>query len=249
MSQQHWKVILPIALAITLAGCDKLSATFTPAVERVSKAFPLSDEVTLAVNRYIESPAQAVDKATAKDRIEKMMQVRALTCTSSINIGRFESPEDIRRKPVDADCFKKQDTEIREWIGFQQIAALLLKPPLVPLAPIGATRALPSYGESTVGIVTSAQSNVALAQGDRGLITVFRLPDGKPIQSISEQGFNSNAIELSPNGRVLIAQDRNGRSIKAYNTESGDLLWKSDQYRSLISWLPQAKGLVMSRDG
>lgn len=245
MALQHWKVIFPVALAIALTGCDKMSSAFTSETERVSKAFPLPDDVNFAANRFIESSKQSGEQETAKERVEKMMQVRALTCTSTVSIGRFDSPEDIRHKPVDLDCFKQHDAEIREWLGFQRIAALLSRAALVPLAPLGAQRALPSYGESTVSISASTQSNVALALGDRGLVTVIRLPDGKPIQSISEQGFNTNAIELSPNGRVMIAQDRSGRLIKAFDTESGELIWKSEKYVSLISWLPQSKALVL----
>ncbi|MDM0109694.1 WD40 repeat domain-containing protein [Variovorax sp. J22R24] len=249
MIHARWKAIVIAALALVLSGCDKLSATLTPAAERITKAFPLADDVALATSRFIESAAREGGQAAAKDRIERMMQVRALACTSAISIGRFDSPEDIRRKPVDADCLRKQDADIGEWIGFQRIAALLLKPPLAPLAELGALRTLPSYEETTIGIITSAQSSVALLQGSQGGITAVRLPDGKAFQTIRGMRFNQNAIALSPNGRVMIAQADTGRSIKAYDIESGALVWSSDQYRSLVSWLPESGALVMTRGG
>ena len=249
MIQQRWKVIIPVTLALALSGCDKLSATFTPAAERINKAFPLPDDVALTITRFTESAVQNGDQAAAKERIERMMQVRALTCTSAINIGRFDSPEDIRRKPVDADCFKKQDAEIGDWVSLQRIAALLSKPPLFALTELGQFRALPSYEETTAGIIASAQSNVALVRGSRGSFTAIRLPDGKSIQTIREQRFNWNATALSPNGRVLIAQGETGRSVKAYDIETGALIWNSDQYTALLSWLPKSKALVMARGG
>lgn len=235
MIQQRWKVIIPATLALALSGCDKLSATFTPAAERINKAFPLPDDVALTITRFTESAVKNGDQAAAKERIERMMQVRALTCTSAINIGRFDSPEDIRRKPVDVDCFKKQDAEIGDWVSLQRIAALLSKSPLFALTELGQFRALPSYEETTVGIIASAQSNVALVRGSRGSFTAIRLPDGKSIQTIREQRFNWNATALSPNGRVLIAQGETGRSVKAYDIETGALIWNSDQYTAMLS--------------
>lgn len=47
----HPGVVLALATAIALSGCGKISAAMSPASERITKAFPLSDETTLAIAR------------------------------------------------------------------------------------------------------------------------------------------------------------------------------------------------------
>lgn len=243
----HPGVVLALATALALSGCGKISAGMTPAAERITKAFPLSDETTLAIARYVETGKQEGRQPQANEQVDRLLKVRALTCTASVAVGRFDTPEDIRKKPVDAECLRRQDGEIGEWVGMQRLAALLTKPPLVALAPLGAQRLLPAYEESTAGIVASADSNVALVESTRGLFTAIRLPDGKALQTFKGGDFNRQAMALSPNGRVLMAQLQSSRGLKAFDVESGALLWSTDKYRQLVAWLPGVNALVAIR--
>jgi len=231
---------------LAVSGCDKLTAVVTPAADRVNQAFPLSDEVSLAVSRYLDAAARDGNVA-AKEQVGKRVQLRALACTAALSIGRFDTPQDIRSKPVDAECLKAHDAELGEWIGLQRVASALSRPALVPLAELGAPHTLPSYEEPTVGIVTSAQSNVALVQGHRSAWTAVRLPDGKAFHTFSAAGFNRNDAVLSPNGRLMLAPLESSRGVQVYEVESGALLWRSDKYRALVTWLPEAGALVLTR--
>lgn len=244
----HSGVVLGLATAIALSGCGKISAALSPAPERITKAFPLSDETALAVARYVEADKkQEGRQPQAADQVDRLLNVRALTCTASVSISRFDTPQDIQKKPVDADCLRRQDGEIGEWVGMQRLSAQLTKPPLIPLSALGAQRLLPAYEETTVGIVASADSNVALVESTRGEFTAIRLPDGKALQTFKGGDFNRQAMALSPNGRVLMAQLQSSRGLRAFDVESGAQLWSTDKYRQLVTWLPGVNALLAIR--
>src|SRR5688572_33403610 len=97
----HPGVVLALATAIALPGCGKISAALSPAPERITKAFPLSDETALAIARYVESDNKQEEgrKSQAADQIDRLLKVRALSCTASVSIGRFDTPQDIQKKP------------------------------------------------------------------------------------------------------------------------------------------------------
>ena len=243
----HPGVVLALATALAASGCGKISAALSPAAERITSAFPLSDETTLAISRYVETGKQEGRQPQVSEQIDRLLKVRALTCTASISIGRFDTPQDIQRKPVDSECLRRQDSEIGEWVGMQRLSALLAKPPLIAPVPLGAQRLLPAYEESTAGIVTSAGSDVALVESTRGLFTAIRLSDGKTLQTFKGGDFNRQSMALSPNGRVLMAQLQSSRGLKAFDVESGALLWSTDKYRQLVTWLQGVNALVAIR--
>ncbi|MDR2548820.1 MAG: PQQ-like beta-propeller repeat protein [Desulfobulbus sp.] len=242
------QLVFVLTLVLILAGCDKFSAGLTPPAEKITKAFPVSDEVAFAVTNYLESAKRDGNHAAASQQLDRLLAIRALSCTVSISIDRFDTPEDIRRKPVDSMCLRDQDAKIGEWIGIQRLATLLAKPPLVPATPLGAPTLLPAYEDTTVGITTAADSNVALLESTRGIFTAIRLPDGKVLQTFKGGDFNRTATALSPNGRIVLASEQSSRGLKAFDVESGALVWSTDKYRQITAWLPGVSALVVIRN-
>ncbi|MBS0454849.1 MAG: hypothetical protein JSS14_26425 [Proteobacteria bacterium] len=237
-----------VLAATVVAGCGKISAALTPATERITQAFPVSDELSLSISRYLESQKQEGRQAQAAEQVERLLKVRALTCTAAVSVARFDTPQDIRNKPVDPQCLRQQDEDLGEWIGMQRLAALVARPALVPLAPLGAPRLVPASDDLATSIVTSASANVAAIHSNRGIYTVIRLPDGKALQTFKGLGSNRNAVSLSPNGRVLLAQGESSRGLKAFDVETGTQVWSTDKYRQLIAWLPGVNALVAIRN-
>ena len=243
----YLRLVFVLAFALILAGCDKFSAGLTTPAEKITKAFPVSDEVAFAITSYLESTKVDDTHAAVSERIDKLLEIRALTCTVSISVDRFDTPEDIRKKPVDPMCLRAQDAEIGEWIGMQRLSALLAKPPLVPMTPLGAPMLLPA-GEITIGITASTDSNVALLESPRGIYTAIRLPDGKALQTFKGIDYNRTAIVLSPNGRIVSGLNQSFHGLKAFDVESGALVWNTDKYRQIVAWLPSLNALVVTRN-
>src|SRR5688572_26408310 len=115
-----------LAIVVCLAGCDMVKAGYTPAAEKINEAFPLPDEVQVARTRLLA--ALEGDK-TAQQRVgsqlDKLMELRALTCTALTPAGRFDTPAKIKAKVTDTACFTTQDAALEEWVGMQRVALAL----------------------------------------------------------------------------------------------------------------------------
>lgn len=245
------RILVLLLAACALGGCDKLAAGFTSPGDRITSAFPIPDEIALASKRLLEATTTSgADKATAdavKDRYAKMLQVRALTCTAAVDIGRLDSPADIKRKVTNTSCFAEQDRQLADWIGVRRVAIAMQKAALVPFAALPPYQTLPSTPESTVGITTSLASNVAVLRSSRGTLTAVSLPSGKVVQTLAADDYTHTGLELSPNGRVLAVPRGSNRGLVFFEIESGAVLWSTDKYLRLYSWLPALNGLVMTQ--
>ncbi|MBU2288553.1 MAG: hypothetical protein KKC85_19270 [Gammaproteobacteria bacterium] len=231
-----------------LGGCDRLATLWTSPAERIELAFPVPDEVSLSFKRLLEASASDDLGARAAERqYEKLRQVRALTCTASMSVGRFDTSTEIKSKVADPKCFGEQNELLAEWVGLRRVAASMKLPPIVPLEQLPPTRALPSVGETTVGITTSAASNVAVLTSAQQKLTAIRLPDGQPIQTFSAGVYAHTGLELSPNGRIFAIPHGYNRGMSFFDVESGAKIWTSSKYLRLITWLPELEGLVMTR--
>ncbi len=239
-------VLLVLVAACALSGCDRMAAAFTSAPDRINKAFPVSDEVLLAMNKLVTSTADDDKAASAlKAQYERLLQVRALTCTASSPIGRFDAPADIRKKVADSNCFKEQDAQLADWVGLRRVSALLNKPPLYPLVELRARQTLPATKDRGIGVITSAESNVVLLRSNRETFNAVRLPDGKPIQTFAVADAGQAGFSLSPNGRIFAAPSGAGQNLKLMDVETGATLWSTDRYRGLVTWLPVLDALVL----
>ncbi len=84
------RVIVILVAACVLSGCERISSAFVSAPERINRAFPVSDEVILSLNKLLSSTGDDEKAARAiKEQFDKLMNVRALTCTAAISVGRL----------------------------------------------------------------------------------------------------------------------------------------------------------------
>ncbi|MBC5782134.1 hypothetical protein H8N03_04200 [Ramlibacter sp. USB13] len=91
--------ILALAVATCLTGCDRMQAAFTPIPEKVNAAFPLPDEVDIARTRLLaalEGDKAAHDRAAT--HLAQLMNARALACSASTPVGRFDTAAGIQRR-------------------------------------------------------------------------------------------------------------------------------------------------------
>ena len=229
-----------------LAGCDQISAGFTPAIEKINTAFPLADELQTSRNTLLTSLQE--DKAAKQlitEQYNKLMNVRALLCTTKTPIGRFDNVAKIRGKVTDIDCFQKQDVQLAEWIALRRLAFTLAKPPLAALTDLPAKALLPNYAEYTGHIAVAASANVIAVRGPQRF-SIVQLPGGKQISSFQAPEQTYKMPMLSPNGRVLALPVGN-RNLRMIEVETGNLLWDTEEYSDLITWLPQLEAAILTQ--
>lgn len=245
-------VVVGVAVC-ALSGCDRMSAALMPAVDRINQAFPVAEEAQFAMSKLIGSMDEGdKDAPGLKAQYDRLLQVRALTCTAASGIGRFDTALEIRKKVADATCFREQDAQLTEWVGLRRVSLLLVKPALYPKVELRARQTLPAdkdRGAGSVGIVTSAESNVAVVKSGSGTLHAIRLPDGKPIQTFTVVNTGRPGFSLSPNGRVFAAPYDAGSGLKLIDVETGAALWSTDKYQGLVTWLPSLNALVLAQGG
>lgn len=239
-----------VLMTVSLAGCDRLQALYTPKVERINAAFPIPEELVTAQNRlFTDVDDDPAVKKRVADAHAQMLQVRALTCSTGADIGRFDTAADIRRKLPNVLCFSEQDKTLQSWVGMQRFIRLVGKPPVVPLADLPPrTPILSPPDDPPAQIHLARAANVAVAQSVRSKMSTVELPSGK--LRLASYGQNLQAhtgTSLSPNGRVLATQAYN--VLSALDTESGSLIWSSDKYREVIAWIPEVGATVLAQKG
>jgi hypothetical protein len=234
------------ATALCLAGCDYITAAVTPASDRINAAFPLPEELQTASARLLSSletdkPAQ---QQTA-DQFDKLLKVRALTCTATAPVGRFDSPLKIRGKVTDTACFQQQDAVLTEWVGLRRLGLALREAPAYPLTPLPAKGLMPNFSEHVSQVTAAEQANVLVVQGQR--FTALQLPGGKQISSFAVPDQRGGPVALSPNGRLLAVPL--GKGLRILDVASGATLWNTDKYGQVIGWLPKLDLVVLSQVG
>jgi hypothetical protein len=245
MSYRHWALA---CVCVVLAGCDQISAGFTPATEKINIAFPLADELQTARNALLSSlEGDKAARQSVTEQYGKLMELRALTCTAKTPISRFDNAFKIRAKVTDTECFQKQDVRLAEWIALRRLALALAKPPLAPLADLPAKALLPNFNEYTGHVAAAAAANVMVVRGQQRF-GVVQLPGGKQLGSFAVPEQTYRQPTLSANGRVL-AIPVGSRSLRMVETETGNVLWNTEEYSELIAWLPQLDAAILTLTG
>ena len=238
--------IAVLASALCLAGCDNITAAFKPASDRINAAFPLPEELQIASARLISS--LEADKATQEQtavQFDKLLKVRALTCTATAAVSRFDPPAKIRSKVTDANCFKQQDSLLTEWVGLRRFGLALREAPTYPLTPLPAKSLMPNFSEHVSTVVAAEQANVVVVQGHR--FTALQLPSGKQISSFAVADQRGGPATLSPNGRLLAVPL--GKGLRILDVASGATVWSTGKFGELIAWLPKLDLVVLSQIG
>jgi hypothetical protein len=242
------RFIAVLCLAFTLGGCDRVRVVLMTAAEKVNLAFPLSAELTAAHSNLVT--AAATDKNETQriaEQFNQLLTVRAVTCTGTTKIGRFDTPSDIRQKLPDFECFKKQEAVLVEWVGLQRFAMTLRKPALRPLTVLPAKAIIPS-AENSVTMAVARAANVAVVKSGSGKFTVVDLSGGKPINSFQAPGEAHRFAAVAPNGHMLAVPISN-RSLTVFELESGSILWATDKYSDLVAWIPGIDAIILNETG
>lgn len=237
-----------LTLAVVLAGCDRIDAIVTPVAEKVSRAFPLPPEIMAArESLFTAVPVGDEERRKIETRLGHLMTVRALTCVGAARIDRLDRPEEVRAKINDAECFKKHDKEIAEWIGVRRLAASLAQPALRPMQHLPAKAVIPGVPQMG-GLVAAARAGVVVVKSNSGRYTLLDLAGGKPLNSFQAPSDAHRTPSFSPNGRVL-AMPTLTRSLQVVEVESGSVLWATDRYTEVLAWLPDQQAVVLADAG
>lgn len=235
-----------LATAACLAGCDNITAAFTPASDRINAAFPLPEELQTASARMLSSlEADKTAQQQTAEHLDKLLKVRALTCTATAPVGRFDPPVKIKSKVMDTACFQQQDALLTEWVGLRRLGLALREAPAYPLTALPAKGLMPSFSEHVSQVVAAEQANVVVVQGQR--FTALQLPGGKQISSFAVPDQRGGPVALSPNGRLLAVPLSKG--LRILEVASGATLWNTDKYGQVIGWLPKLELVVLSQIG
>lgn len=239
-----------VLVAASLAGCDRLQALSMSKVERINAAFPIPEELVTAQNRLFgDLEGDAAAKKRVAEAHAQMLQVRALTCSTGAEIGRFDTAGEIRAKLTNVGCFREQDQALQSWVGLQRFIRLVGKPPVAPLADLPPrTPILSPPEEPPSQLFLARAANVAVAQSARSKLSTVELPSGRVRLASYGQNVQVHAgTTLSPNGRVLATQAYN--VLSALDTETGSVVWSSDKYREVVAWIPEVGATVLAQKG
>jgi hypothetical protein len=232
-----------LAATVCLGGCDVITAAFTPTVEKINAAFPLPDELQIASTRLLASLDADQKKLTA-EQLGTLLKVRALTCTATSPVGRFDTTEQIRSKVTDLQCFKQQDAALNEWIGVRRVSIALRDAPIYPLTPLPAKSLMPNFTEYVINVFMAAEANVMVVRGQQRFIAL-QLPTGKQFSSFPIPEQAGQQPSLSPNGRLLAVPGSKG--IRMFEVATGNLLWSTEKYTDVIAWLPKIEVVVLTQ--
>jgi len=223
-----------------------------PVVDKVNAAHPVSPEVRIAQERLLallsDDPRAAENARTQAD---SRMALRAMNCSKSVSIGRFDSVAAVKALTMDTPCFQEQDAELLKLYGIRTIGVLLAKPPLRPLKAAGPIAAFPNGKLANISAgVMARDAGVGVIVDGRGNGFVVEVPGAAPIAQLQGVGYASSFnMRMSPNGRIVLlhGHDHPPEFIEA---ETGNRIWSLDgtlaRASRLLAWLPEVSGFVMS---
>jgi hypothetical protein len=244
-----YRILLIAAVALPLAGCDMLQAGLQSRADKVNAAMPLPEPLLTARNALFAAVAEDAKLAQSlQGEFARLLEVRALACSSGAQLGRFDTVEVVQKKLPNKICFRDEDAKLTDWVGLRRVVQLAGKPALVPFAPLPAQTVLPPYGEPAAEAVVAAAANVAAVRGNRGKITLVSLPSGKEINSLAPVEQINRQPVLSPNGRLLAASFGN-QALRLIDVESGTTLWQTGAYSDVLAWLPGASAAIVLQAG
>ncbi|WP_019140223.1 hypothetical protein [Noviherbaspirillum massiliense] len=226
-----------LVLCVSVSGCTQLQEIFLPPHEKVNKAFPPNAEVRIAEESL---RARLQDNEAALKSFEEQyasrLQLRALTCSQGISIGRFDTVAKVKGL-LSRECLSAQDGQLLQFLGIRQVALLIAQPPLRPKQPLGSPALVRSIANIYSG-AAAANAGVAVLRGTSGEFASIEIPGGKKIASLPSLPEASHHVLLSPNGRVAAIQISNSR-VAFIDTETGATLWNAKEITQFLAWLPE----------
>lgn len=239
-------LVLPL-FCLSMSGCSEISDVFMPAHAKVNKAFPPIAEVRVAeenLRAFIQQDKAA--RSSLDALYASRLELRALTCTQGLTIGRFASIATVKALPIGRDCLNAQDAQLLQYLGIRQVAVRFSQPPLRPLLPLGPATPVPATGgvDFFSGYAASG-AGVAVMRGTRSEFISIELPSGKKISSFPISPETSSRVLLSPNGRVT-AMNIGNSGVAFVDTETGAKLWDTRDFNQLYAWMPEVSAALAS---
>lgn len=232
---------------IALSGCLDVTEIFLPAHEKVNRAFPLRSEARIAEEniRALLLTNQIALKSFEARRASQL-ELRALSCTQGISIGRWDSISTVRALPLSRDCLADQDEKFSQYLGVYHVGALIAQPPLHPLLPLGLPVAIPNFsGTPMYSADAASAAGVVVARGIQGEFFSIEIPGGKKIAHFRSVPTPSQSVYLSPNGRVAAIQQGNV-GLVFFDTESGTKLWEIKGASRILTWMPEISAALVN---
>ena len=231
-----------------LSGCTGLQEWFMSPVDKVNSAFPPGAEVRAAQDSLAALVRDdAVQRKGFEQQFEAGLALRATSCMQGVEIGRMDSVTRVRTMALSRECLNIQDAQLLQQLGMRQVAVLLARPALRPLAALGAPAPLPMAGmPEIIGGASAAHAGVALLRGARGEFIAVELPGGKKIADLPTLADAGPKVSVSPNGRVAAFQ-LPGRALLFVDVERGARLWEAKELGPMLAWLaglPTVLGLL-----
>lgn len=245
------RVLLALGLGFAVTGCGRIQEAAMPVDEKVSAAFPVSDDVRTAQRRLVELLAsnEVATEALASETATRLT-VRALDCTKGLSIGRLDSVASVRSLAVDQDCLDEHDQSLLQFYTLRAIGELMGQRPLRPRKTLGPISKLPPGRLKYIIYGTIARdANVAALRDSTNSGAVVEIPSGREISKLPRAAVSEPNNYMSPNGRLIVVSPL-GDSTTFYDAESGDRVWESSEDMQILAWLPSLSGfLYRTRDG
>lgn len=184
---------------------------------KISKAYPLSPELTAQLNR-IESFDDSTAVQSARQELDVRLRLRAMSCVTRYVPVWYQSIEQVRTQVNNASCFSRQDTELTKWAKLIEIGLILRQG---VLRPIPIEPALELRGDAFIhDIDFAANAGIALLR-TRKSIQLLDMGNGETLYS-EPSTASYNMGPLSPNGRLFTVSNPSTLFIK--ETQSGRTL-------------------------
>jgi hypothetical protein len=230
---------------LCLSGCTGVQEWFMSPIDKVNSAFPPSAEVRAAQDSLAALlKDDAAQRKAAVQQFESGLALRATRCMQGVEIGRMDSVTRVRTMALSRECLNMQDAQLLQLLGMRQVAVLLARPALRPLAALGAPAPLPMAGmPEIVSGEAAAGAGVALLRGSRSEFIAIELPGGKKIADLPTLADAAPKVSLSPNGRVAAFQLAS-RALLFVDVERGARLWEAKELGPMLAWLPELMALL-----
>lgn len=241
------RAIIALAFCLGMSGCNGVLEVFLQTPTKINKAFPVNTEARVAEEnlRTLIMKDRAAS-SSFDDEYAAMLEIRALTCTQGIKIGRFSSVESIKSLPVSRDCLNEQDSRLMRFLGIRQVAVRFEQGALRPLLPLGQPWSVPLLaGIDIYSADAAAAAGVAVLRGTRSEFVSIEIPGGNKIATLPTIRDASHRVLLSPNGRVAAMQISNN-SIIFVDTETGIKLFESSEINQIHAWLPDIHAALVN---
>ncbi len=241
------RAIIAFAFCLGMTGCNGVLEVFLQTPTKINKAFPVNAEARVAEENLRTLIMK--DKAASSsfdDEYASLLEIRALTCTQGIKIGRFSSIESIKSLPVSRDCLNEQDAHLLRFLGIRQVAVRFAQGALRPLLPLGQPWSVPPLaGIDIYSADAAAAAGVSVLRGTRSEFVSIEIPGGNKIATLPTIRDASHRVLLSPNGRVAAIQISNN-SIIFVDTETGTKLFESSEINQIHAWLPDIHAALVN---